>query len=142
MEEMARLFWPLARLAFSLEPLSGPCAGFTQAQMRILFALARLGPCTMSQLSEEMQVHKSSASVVVEELVRAGLVERQRGQQDLRLVWVKLTAKGQRIVSQGPDQFQQRLRSSLQRLTVEQQQRVKEALRTLSGIVGDLEERQ
>lgn len=134
LEETARLFRRVARLVFSLKPWSGPGAELPEAQVRCLFAMARQGCCTMSQLSESLQVHPSTATELVERLIQAGLAERQRDEGDRRVVWVGLTEKGQEAVLQHRQAYQQRLRSFLEQLTPDQRQAMLTALRILNEI--------
>jgi DNA-binding MarR family transcriptional regulator len=137
LEEMARLFRRVARLVFSLKPLSGPGSELPEAQLRCLFAMARQGPCTMSQLSERLQVHPSTATELVERLIQAGLAERQRSEEDRRVVWVGLTAAGRETVAQRRQAFRQHLLSFLERLTAEQRQAMFSALQTLNQIASE-----
>lgn len=137
LEEMARLFRRVARLVFSLKPLSGPGSELPEAQLRCLFAMAREGTCTMSKLSERLQVHPSTATELVERLIQAGLAERQRSEEDRRVVWVGLTAAGREMVAQRRQAFRQHLRSFLEKLTAEQRQAMFSALQTLNQIASE-----
>lgn len=141
LEEIARLFRRVARMVFSLKPLSGPGAELPEAQLRCLFAISRRGPCTMSQLSERLQVHPSTATELVERLIQAGLAERQRDEQDRRVVWVALTAAGKETVAQRRQAFQQHLLSFLERLTEGQKQAMFSALQTLNQIANEAQQR-
>lgn len=50
--------------------------------------------CTVSQISNLLDVAKSSVTLKVNELVKLGLVTRNQSAKDSRVYWLKLTDKG------------------------------------------------
>jgi DNA-binding MarR family transcriptional regulator len=56
-----------------------------------LMSLAIRGPATVSELAERTDMTTAHASLVVGELARAGLVEREHDQRDRRLIVVSLS---------------------------------------------------
>ncbi|MBS4202243.1 MarR family transcriptional regulator [Bacillus sp. FJAT-49732] len=62
------------------------------------FSLVRLlymkGPIRASELAEKQLVHKSAITVRVDKLVKKGIVERQRDENDRRNVYLRLTKEG------------------------------------------------
>jgi DNA-binding MarR family transcriptional regulator len=57
----------------------------------VLMSLAIRGPATVSELAERIDMTTAHASLVVGELARAGLVERDHDQRDRRLIVVSLS---------------------------------------------------
>ncbi|MBS4208722.1 MarR family transcriptional regulator [Bacillus sp. FJAT-50079] len=65
------------------------------------FSLVRMlylqGPIRSSELAEKQLVHKSAISARVEKLVKKGLVERERDEEDRRNVFLTLTKEGRMV---------------------------------------------
>lgn len=76
----------------------------TLPQMRVLNYLNHYGACQMHQLASALRLQRPSATGMVDRLVKHGLLERQRSEEDRRAVRVALTAKGKRILHQIYDQ--------------------------------------
>ena len=53
---------------------------------------------TVSELAERLQAHHHGVVALVTRCEQAGLVERQAGDEDRRVVFVSLTAKGERVL--------------------------------------------
>ncbi len=69
----------------------------TFAQARALILLAAHGELTVGQVAELLDVGKSTASILVQQLVSRGLVTRGERQGDRRVAVVSLSARGQEI---------------------------------------------
>lgn len=68
------------------------------AQLHTLMIVNGCGECTISELAKQLDVSAPSASTMVERLVEKTLVERQRSQEDRRVVVVRVTeTAGQHI---------------------------------------------
>jgi len=68
----------------------------TMGQMHCLGAIAHRGQPTMSEVAEELRLHPSTVTVLVDGLVAHGLVRRTADPRDRRVVRVSETAKGRR----------------------------------------------
>ncbi|HYG56489.1 MAG TPA: MarR family transcriptional regulator [Symbiobacteriaceae bacterium] len=64
------------------------------SQRIVLRALADKGPCQVSEVAGHLGVTLSAATGLVDRLVKARLVTRERDQKDRRVVWVKVTPEG------------------------------------------------
>lgn len=85
----------------------------TPGQLTLLYTLVERGRCSMQELAEELAVAPSTATAMVKRLVTQGYIERSRGDEDWRTVWVRPTEGGIHAV----DVYQQaRLRTMLCRL--------------------------
>jgi DNA-binding MarR family transcriptional regulator len=76
--------------------------GIGGAQVWMLATIADTPDITVSQLGQALSVHVSTASNLLDKLARAGLVERLRGEEDRRVVRLRLTDKGRDIVARAP----------------------------------------
>jgi DNA-binding MarR family transcriptional regulator len=79
------------RLLTSIEAL-GQEYSFSQAM--ILQALMMQKESRMNDLAQFLGLSKANASGLVDRLVKKGLIEREHGVEDRRVVFVRLTAKG------------------------------------------------
>lgn len=76
--------------------------GISGAQVWMLATIADTPDITVSQLGQALSVHVSTASNLLDKLAKAGLVERQRGEEDRRVVRLRLTDAGRAIVARAP----------------------------------------
>ncbi len=71
--------------------------GLGVAEWRVLASLSD-GPKTVGELAARTLYQQPSLTKVVDRMTADGLVARQRDTRDGRVVWVRATAAGQRIV--------------------------------------------
>jgi MarR family 2-MHQ and catechol resistance regulon transcriptional repressor len=71
--------------------------GLTPPQFAVLEALGHLGKLTLGDLSKKRLVTGGCMTVIVDNLEKEGLVERERSQEDRRMIYVQLTSKGTRL---------------------------------------------
>jgi DNA-binding MarR family transcriptional regulator/GNAT superfamily N-acetyltransferase len=71
-------------------------SGFTLAQSRVLWELAHRAPLTARQLRDGLSIDAGYLSRLLAGLREQGLVEARRGQDDARVQWLTLTARGRR----------------------------------------------
>lgn len=69
--------------------------GLTPIQFGVLDALAFAGPLPVSAIAEKNLCSQNSLSTVIDTMERNGLVERERSEEDRRIVQISLTSKGQ-----------------------------------------------
>jgi len=82
------------RLLTSVEAL-GKDYSFSQAM--ILQTLLMQRESRMNDLARFLGLTKANASGLVDRLAKKGLIARRQGKKDRRVVFVRLTAKGQRV---------------------------------------------
>lgn len=73
-------------------------SGITAARLSALSVVAFAGPVTMGQLARAEQVAAPTMTRLVAAMERDGLVAREPDQDDGRVVWIRATAKGARIL--------------------------------------------
>lgn len=72
--------------------------GMSLQQLKVLLVIASNCPCTMGQVSKHMPILSlSSITVIVDKLVKQGLVQRRRDENDRRAVYVDFTDKGKAL---------------------------------------------
>jgi DNA-binding MarR family transcriptional regulator len=90
--------------------------GIGGAQVWMLATIADAPDITVTQLGKALSVHVSTASNLLDKLARAGLVERLRGEEDRRVVRLRLTDRGRDIVARAPRPLSGRLVDALERM--------------------------
>lgn len=84
-------------------------AGLTPAQLRVLqIVAARDGGATPTALASQMGVSQATVTALVDKLVKAGQVTRERSEADRRQTNVIITPDGRRTLQKTPDALQQR----------------------------------
>jgi MarR family 2-MHQ and catechol resistance regulon transcriptional repressor len=74
--------------------------GLSWSQFGVLEALFHLGPLHQQDLAEKILKSSGNLTMVIENLVKRGLVERTRDAGDRRFVTVCLSEAGRRLISQ------------------------------------------
>lgn len=73
------------------------CGGITFTQFNILDIVCKKNSITMSELNKVLSVEKSTSTRLVEPLVKQGLVLRERSEKDSRVIYLKLSPKGEEV---------------------------------------------
>lgn len=108
-----------------------PKTGVSAAQLSALSVLMG-GPRTLGELAAAEQVRPPTMTKLVQELEREGLAARERDADDARVVRVRSTAKGQRILQRGREMRITELERRLRGLDTDE-------LATLERAVGIIE---
>ncbi len=74
-------------------------ADLTITQFGVLESLYHIGPLCQSELAEKLLKSGGNLTLVVDNLEKAGYVQRERDPADRRFVVVKLTPKGQTFIA-------------------------------------------
>jgi DNA-binding MarR family transcriptional regulator len=106
----------------------------TMAQLKGLFVLIH-GPATIGQLATSLGITQSTASILVERLVRLGLVVRDEDPGDRRRVVVRLSPEGERIVTELGDAKREHLHSTLASISEDDLAALVQGLRALLSAV-------
>lgn len=98
--EVLRLLPGLGRTLSTSIPSKVIHQGVSTAQVRALVHLAEHGPLTMGDLARGLRITTPSTTGLINPLARMGLVERDRDDDDRRVVRVKLTSKAKTMAGQ------------------------------------------
>src|SRR5687767_9267315 len=74
--------------------------GVSMAQLHILYTLQRSGEMPMSRLAEVLQVSLSNATGLIDRIEERGFVERTRVPEDRRVVMIRVTDAGRRMLEE------------------------------------------
>lgn len=72
--------------------------GLSLPQLRLLLVLFHMGPVTIGQIAEHMNIGQSAASLLVDRLVQARLAERSEDPADRRRAIVRLNEAGEALL--------------------------------------------
>lgn len=79
-------------------------SGVSSAQLWAMWELSKTPGMRVTELAKAMSIHQSTASNLLEKLVKKGLVERLRDNLDQRAVSLRLSASGLAILQQATAQ--------------------------------------
>lgn len=122
----------LVRRLRLLERREVSCCGVPFAQGMVLQVLHRDRRQRMSSLADEVGVAQSTATRLVEPLVREGLVRRSQAAEDRRAVEVELTAGGQELATRLAEGSERCCEGMLERIPPEKRDQVVESLELLT----------
>ncbi len=103
----------------------------TCPQMVTLDYVWRHGQVKMSALSELHSVRKSSVTVLVNRLISQKMLNRRHDEGDRRIVWVSITPKGKKVVSQILNQKQKSIEAVFCVLTAAEREQYLSTLRKI-----------
>jgi DNA-binding MarR family transcriptional regulator len=113
-----------------------PKTGVSAAQLSALSVLMG-GPRTLGELAAAEQVRPPTMTKLVQELERAGLAARERDTDDARVVRVRSTAKGQRVLQRGREMRITELERRLRGLDAEELATLERAVGIIERVVRD-----
>lgn len=115
----------------------GKESGLTVPQLLCLRTLsAEAAGVTVGQVSEAVQLSKSTTSVLVDGLVKRGLISRERSLTDRRRVELRLTDAGQERLADLPAPLETRFVERLGALSAVDQVRLVAALEQVVDLMG------
>jgi DNA-binding MarR family transcriptional regulator len=127
--EILELVQQLRGLAATGTPENWAGLDLTFTQLRALFIIRRREPLRVSDLGDALSMSLASASALADRLSRLGYVERDRDADDRRTVLLRLSAHGERLVTEQERRSTDRLRRAIEQMTPRERIAVAAALR-------------
>lgn len=93
--------------------------GISSSQLWVLYELNKAPDLKVSELAANLAIHQSTASNLVDKLVKKLLIVKTRQTEDQRVVRLSLTEQGLAIIKNAPESPRGVLRDALDRLEVE-----------------------
>jgi MarR family transcriptional regulator, organic hydroperoxide resistance regulator len=84
--------------------------GVTVVQLRILKLISQKPNLSLQELTEKMEINKSTVSATVDRLVKASYIKREQSTIDRRAIVLNLTVLGNEKEKEGHQLFYKRLR--------------------------------
>ncbi|MBO6940453.1 MAG: MarR family transcriptional regulator [Deltaproteobacteria bacterium] len=113
--------------------------GLTVPQLLCLKAIGEAGAeeaLTLAGLAQRVQLSSATVSRIIDRLVRAGLVSRERGTTDRRLVRIRLTEAGEDRFESLPKPLQEEFLQKLYALPAEEREELVVALQRIADLMG------
>jgi DNA-binding MarR family transcriptional regulator len=138
-EEIVRLHWAiLTAMQLSNRP-DWFELDMTMAQIKALFTISQGEAVPVSRIAEYLGVGQSTASHLVNKIVRQGLAGRSESPTDRRVTLVRLTQKGEDLVRRLYQGSEEQYRSWVVQLTAEERKSLLNGLQALSRIAANIE---
>lgn len=110
-------------------------SGLTLSSIIVLDILKEKGLCTMSGLAQTLDLTTSAATGIVDRMIKAKLVRRERSREDRRVVNVILVKKGAEMVKHTDDSRRKMMDEMYRALTDKER---KEYLRMLKKVCNSM----
>jgi len=95
---------------------------FSKVEVLTLLLVDRRGEVSMSRICEEMNMPMSTATGIVDRMVKKELLQRERSESDRRLVLISLSEKGKEVINHWKEVISDYVRLIEDALTDEEQQ--------------------
>ena len=109
--------------------------GLSPSTLSAMSVLVFGGPCSLGDLARAEQVRAPTMTRIVGELESAGYVKRVASKSDRRVVQIRATPKGIRLLKQGRSRRAQLVAEWLDALSVRDRKKVEEAVTVLERVV-------
>jgi DNA-binding MarR family transcriptional regulator len=127
-----------ALVAVAARSLAGLSGGeVTLPQYRALVILATQGPQRVIALAERLDVNSSTASRMVDRLVRKKLVHRRRDESDRRAMTIDLTPEGRQLVDEATRRRRNEIARILDEMPLGSRKPLIEAMVTFARAAGE-----
>ena len=110
--------------------------GLTGPQLWAIKALSEAAPLTVSELARRMYLHPATVVGILDRLESNDLIKRTRSKEDRRVVWVELTPKGKKLVTDAPEVAQGLLVMGLEKIPLIGLKEIDKGLKRLVSILG------
>lgn len=129
-ENLKPLFFPETWLQLDMK--------FSKTEIFSLLLIDKRQEITMTELADYLNTPMSTANGIVERLIKKGCVERDRSEADRRIVVVRLTAEGHRLITGLKELISGYLKTALETLSEEE---VQFMINTVLKVVTSLREK-
>jgi DNA-binding MarR family transcriptional regulator len=134
--EVMKLLPELGRAISRSMPAQARMEGVSVAQVKAMVHLFEYGPETMGELADGLGITTPSATGLINPLAELGFVERERDEEDRRVVRVRLSEHAQRLSHEILDQRIAEVASALEGMNLDAQECFLEGLRRLAAAYG------
>ena len=115
-------------------------SGLSAAQLFVLAQLATTPAVSLTELARRTMTDRSSAAAVVERLLEAGLVVRDRATADRRRVTVRITTAGRWALRRAPEAPTTLLLAALREMSAREREALTGGLEALATAMGVADE--
>jgi DNA-binding MarR family transcriptional regulator len=94
--------------------------GLSGSQLWIMQQIYNFSGISNSELAKNLTLHVSTCSILVNKLIKKGLVEKTRSPTDERRIVLTITSKGKQLMSKAPKSPEGAIPSTLKKLNIEE----------------------
>ena len=94
--------------------------GLTGSQLWIMQQIYNFNGISNSELAKNLTLHVSTCSILVNKLIKKGLVEKTRSSTDERKIVLTITSKGKQLMAKAPKSPEGAIPSTLKKLNIEE----------------------
>ncbi|CAG0960868.1 putative HTH-type transcriptional regulator YusO [Methylophilaceae bacterium] len=107
--------------------------GVSSSQLWVLWELHKSPGLRVTELAGKLSIHQSTASNLIEKLVKKSLISKKREDQDQRVVRLYLTQAGMEVILKAPGSPRGVLRDALDHLSIQDLLSLQQSLECLIG---------
>ena len=94
--------------------------GLSGSQLWIMQQIYNFNGISNSELAKNLTLHISTCSILVNKLIKKGLVEKTRSPTDERRIVLTITSKGKQLMAKAPKSPEGAIPSTLKKLNIEE----------------------
>ena len=121
-----------------LEKDDASCCGVTTSQCHALVEIGRSGTITLTDLTQQLGLDKSTLSRTIHNLVESGLVIRRQDPENRRYIKIQLTKEGHQLYQNIEDSMDDYFRKIMEEIPAEKLPQVRESIDLLLESVGSV----
>lgn len=106
-----------------------------KSELLTLLQVDRNGEIIMSQIADFINIPMSTATGLIERLVRKGYIERIRSEADRRIVAIRLTDEGKKLAGEVKESLREVIEKVFEALTEEEEQMLMGIFTKISGVL-------
>ena len=129
-DNIKKLFYPEDWLEFD--------ANFSKSELFTMLLVDRHGEMIMSQIADHINLPMSTASGMVDRLVKTGYLKRERSELDRRIVLIKLTEQGKDLINKLKEMILYYIGKINESLTSEEIQLLSKIIGKIINVINDL----
>lgn len=133
-----RILRAIRRITRSIALYSRQLAAYSNITAPQLVCLSKViehGPLTATAISRQMYVSPSTVVGILDRLEDKGLIQRERGRKDRRIVYITATEAGRALAAETPSPLQKKLAQALKQLPESEQAEITAALEKVVGLI-------
>jgi DNA-binding MarR family transcriptional regulator len=102
--------------------------GLSGSQLWIMQQIYNFNGISNSELAKSLTLHVSTCSILVNKLIKKGLVEKTRSQTDERKIVLTISSKGKQLMAKAPKSPEGAIPSALKKLSIEELEELNKVL--------------
>ena len=128
-DNFKKILYPAEFIAIDLK--------FSQSELFTLLLTDRIKNVTMTELSEYINAPMSTSTGIVDRLIKKNLLVRVRSEADRRIVTIRLTSEGERLIGKLKEYWNHTMQTVLNSLSLEEKLVINKLIGHMAELVND-----